>query len=84
MAEASKVRLEQGGAVNCVSWWMWLVDAMCLLSEGVLYHLLYVILYGDNYSTATRGTGGVRGTCTDKISLQISAYQRLYFSLGPV
>ena len=38
--------------------WIWLVDAMCLLAEGGLYHILYVILYGDNNPTVTRGTGG--------------------------
>ena len=64
----------EGGSHYCLSWWMWLVDAMCLLDGGGLCHLSYVILYEDIYSTVTRGTEGVRGTCRDKICLQIPAY----------
>ena len=55
MMEASEVRLEQA---MC---WLLFIVSMCLLAEGGLYHLLYVILYRDNYPTVTRGMGVPEG-----------------------
>ena len=78
MAKRAKYGWSQGGAVDCSSWWMvggcgLLTLDMCSLAERELHHLLYVILYRDNYPTVTRGTGGVRPTCRD-----------VWYSLGPL